>query len=110
MSEKIPIPEQGIEPLLTLEQFTPSRYNNFYLYFAVAGTDNIADYAYSRKPHIQKFVRENAELAANLCNKIQNERNRGSSKFQGLEQYNADLYEAYKIMRGYGVSNWDLFS
>ena len=109
-------PEPGPE-MLSFEKFTERvsqtddlapipRYNNFYLYFDVPFLDN----AYQTKEHYIKFSTEHSDLNASLCSKIQKERNKSKGTSKSLKPFERELYEAYKIMRGYGVSDEKLFS
>jgi hypothetical protein len=108
MSEQPPVPEQE-KPILSFEEFshrdTIPRYNNFFLYFSAGAGET-----YRQATHYQRFAQENPELARTLCDKIQNQRDRQLSTSESLKPFDADLYEAYKIMRSYGVSDRELFS
>ena len=103
-----PIPEQ--EPkILSFEDFTHrdpvARYNNLFLYFAGESGED-----YRKKAHYQRFAQENPEMAGSLCDKIQNQRDKSMWTSESLKPFDQDLYEAYKIMRSYGVSDRDLFA
>lgn len=108
MSETPPTQEQEPE-MISFEEFRRRnpipRYNNFFLYFAF-GPGEI----YRRAEHYKKFAGEYPEIAASLCDKIQNQRDRSLTTSNSLRPFDEDLYEAYKIMKGYGVSDVDLFS
>lgn len=108
MSETPPIPEQKPQ-ILSLEEFARRspipRYNNFFLYFT-RGAGEI----YRQAEHYKRFAEEHADMAASLCDKIQNQRDSNKFTSESLKPFDADLYEAYKIMCGYGVSDRDLFS
>ena len=94
------------EPILTFEEFSLcnpyARYNNFFLYFS--GWE-----VYMEKEYYKRFVFEHPDMAAELCDKIQNRKQSYSTK-ESLKPFTKNLYEAYKIMRSYGVSDKDLFA
>ena len=108
MSETPPNPEA--EPqILSLEEFARRspiypKYNNFFLYFA-GGTGSI----YIRREYYKRFAEEHPDIDTTLFDKIQNRDKRGKSTSESLKPFDADLYEAYKIMRSYGVSDRELF-
>jgi hypothetical protein len=95
--------------ILSLEDFTHRdpipRYNNFFLYFAL-GVGEI----YRQKEHYKRFASEHPDLATSLCDKIQNQRDRSYKTSESLKPFDQELYEAYKIMKSYGVSDRDLFA
>lgn len=106
-----PTPET--EPILTFEEFSyrdhvdnVHHYNNFFMYF-IAG-----EWGENRRqsPHYQRFVLENLDMATSLRNKIGKQLDKSKNTSEALKPFDRDLYEAYKIMRGYGFSNKDLFS
>ena len=103
-----PSPEQRI---LTFEKFSERdesnypRFGNFYAYF-----DNDPDGIYRDKPHFVRFERENPELSASLQEKIRNRRVQTGNTSGSLRPFDQDLYEAYKIMKSYGISDRALFS
>jgi hypothetical protein len=109
------MPTQEPEPhILSFEEFVmrdPERhiiptYGNFTLYFdkgTIAETNR-------EKKHYKKLALKHPELVHRLQNEIRN-RNEGTTGFsnsESLKPAEKDLYEAYKIMRGYGVSDKDL--
>lgn len=110
MSETPPIPEQEPE-ILSLAEFarrnpTIPKYNNFFLFFAAGVPGDL----YRRAAHYKRFAQEHPDLAASLCDKIQNQRDRSLTTSQSLKPFDSDLYEAYKIMKSYGVSDTDLIA
>ena len=84
---------------------TSYRYNNFFLYFA-----GRAGEIYRKAEHYKRFAEEHPDMAASLCDKIQNQRDRNKFTSESLKPFDADLHEAYKIMKSYGVSDRDLFA
>ena len=106
MSEQPPVSEQ--EPkILSFEEFSKDqRYNNLYLYFVAGRASEIHR---KNAPYYDQFAQENPELVADICDKIQNKRDRRLDPAESLRPFLRDLYEAYKIMRGYGASDVDLF-
>ena len=109
MSETQPISEQESQ-ILSLEKFVHRsplpRYNNFFLYFT--GEGGVGKF-YREEEHYKRFAEEHPSMAASLCDKIQNQLDK-NNKSESLKLFENDLYEAYKIMRGYGVSDRDLFA
>ena len=102
----IPTPEQGPK-ILSFEEFSRRdsddgipNYNNFFLNFDVGFFADI----YRKQKHYKKFAVEYPEIAATLCEKIP------KTKSKDLKLLDRNLYEAYKIMRSYGVSDIDLFA
>ena len=110
MSEKEPKSES--EPILSFEEFgerdefDKPRHRNFYLHF---GTGMAAG-AYQQTEHYKRFAAENSELNTQLLELVKEtikpQLNTGAS----LETIDNYLYEAYKIMRGYGASDEELFT
>ncbi|MBP6884107.1 MAG: hypothetical protein KBC06_02650 [Candidatus Pacebacteria bacterium] len=102
-------PKEEAPKMLSFEEFTTHypdgrlRYNNIWLNFE---TGFVAD-IYRGMAHYQRFSTEHPELTASLTQKIQN-RSKGSMEF--LKPIEKDLYEVYKIMRSYGVSDTDIFA
>ncbi|HTE48858.1 MAG TPA: hypothetical protein VK675_03065 [Candidatus Paceibacterota bacterium] len=99
--------EKFIERVSQSDNLAPiPRYNNFYLYFDVS----FAQSAYQTKKYYIKFLTEHPRMNASLCDKIQNQRNKSKGTSESLKPFERDLYEAYKIMRSYGISDKKLFS
>jgi len=101
-----------VKPILSFEEFsfrdpeqrnTPT-YNNFFTFF----TSGWMSEAYRTQEQYKKFESEHPETAKQLCDKIQN---RAGPYYmsESLKPFDKELYEVYKIMRGYGYSNSDLF-
>lgn len=106
MPEQPPVPEQEAT-ILTFEEFSKDqRYNNFYLYFVGGQAGTIHR---KNAPYYDRFAQENPDLLADLCDKIQNKRDKRLFAGDSLKPFERDLYEVYKIMRGYGFSDRDLF-
>lgn len=112
LSPEIPTPEQ--EPkILSFEEFSfcgtnnYPHYDNFFLHFAAP---DFATDLYKKREYYKKFILEYPDIAEALNNKIQNMNRSLSSTAKSLEPFLKDLYEAYKIMRGYGVSDHELFA
>ena len=110
----LPKPEQK-KPVLSFEEFsrryaTPNdpapRYNNFFFYF----NKGEGGRRFREKEHYKKFANEHPDIATSLCEKIGNQRDEKHGASQSLKPFDRDLYEAYKIMRTYGVEDKDLFS
>jgi hypothetical protein len=96
------------EKVLTFEEFrsggnTP-RYNNFFLFFA-----NGLGEVYRTEQYYRRFQTEHPDLAQSLCERIQ-QMDTSLGVAIALKPFERDLYEAYKIMREYDISNKDLFS
>ena len=107
MSDFAPTPETESIPL-SFEEFTKgtpvSRFQNFWLFFATG------DGEYRRRePYYQRFATEHPEMAETLCKKIQG-KDKNIDTTEALKPFHQDLYEAYKIIRGYGVSHQELFT
>lgn len=94
------------EPILSFEEFSRRdpvpRYNNFFLYFT-------RNPDYKKNLYYQRFVKEYPEIASTLSEKI-SKHCEGKYTSQSMKQFDQELYEAYKIMRSYGVSDRDLFA
>jgi len=105
-------PMEEAPKVLTFEEFTyhdkaglnHPRFNNFFLYFEKGWAADI----YKSTEHYKRFEREHPDLALDLNKKIQNTNKMGGTS-EALKPYLKDLYEAYVIMRGYGVSDTELF-
>ncbi len=116
MKESLPtLPDQESKKVLTFEEFRyrdeadVPKYDNFFIYFD--GTE-FAEF-YREKEYYKKFASEYPDIAESLCEKIQSKRNLSKNNLEflkALESFERELYEAYKIMRSYGVSDQDLFS
>ena len=100
------------QPILSFEEFSSRdhpghsdlpHYSNFWLYFG----SGFCGEAYRTSEVYKKLADEHPELAASLCNKIQNLPYITS---ENLKPFDEDLYKAYKIMRSYGASDRNLFS
>ena len=103
LKQETPIPKE-IEPVLKLEEFAERdkfnhpHYNNFYMYFRTGG------YAEARKskPYFQRFLKEHKDKYDFLFGEV-NMRSGNS-----LQEVEGQMYEAYKILRGYGATNDNL--
>ncbi len=100
-------PEQEPE-ILSFEDFTfrdakhnIPNYRNFFLFFL--------DY-YEQDRYYERFKSEYPDMNSSLCEKIQSQVRKAKNRSEALKLLDRDLYEAYKIMRGYGASDLDLFS
>ena len=89
---------------LTFEEFVeryPSlpvlpRYDSFYLHFMLEGLP-----LYLRKtPHFLKLQEEHPDLEARLTSGITN---LGRIDAKALKPYERDMYQAYLILRSYGI-------
>jgi len=111
MTEKPPQPTPEKEPkdFMSFEEFTrrnPSpRYNNLVLYFYTTGSGPL----YRQAEHFKRFEQEHPDLERRLREGLMS-LSGGFSYSEDLRQHDADLYEAYKIMRSYGVSDRDIFA
>jgi hypothetical protein len=107
-----PTPEPEPE-ILTLEEFVREKpssgptYNNFYFYFA---PDSAFGYFKVLQEPFKRLSSEHPDMVASLSNKIQNLLNDQRNYWSYLKSYEAELYEAYKIMRSYGASDEELFA
>lgn len=91
-------------------------YNNFFCFFYPGKQGD----RYREKDFYSKFARENSEMIDKLYSKmLEIDNRREQEEKQGREKsgigellkpIEADLYEAYKIMRRYGASSENLFS
>ena len=104
-------PEQ--EPALTFEEFTKKSgghayYNNFIAPFMGEG---IATSIYKNLPHNKRFAAENPELYESISRQIQAADPTTEHGWSGkLESVEPELYEAYLIMKEYGLSDEELFA
>lgn len=100
--------EQFVErvPLVTPIENDPGipRYNNFGLHFDTVGMGQF----YRNQPHFQRFQEEHPDLEKRLSENLAN-RDRSVSFAESLKLFEQDMYEAYLLMSGYGVSDEDLF-
>lgn len=104
--QKEPSPEK---PVLTFEEFIAKvksrpRYDNFFLHFS----GGLGGSASRNAEHYKRFEREHHDKILSLCDKIQG-RDTGSGVFESLRPFEQELYDAYTIMRSYGVSDEELF-
>jgi len=89
---------------LTFEEFTASnpqpRYDGFFNYFSLGGVvSHVRDGA-----HFLRFVEDHSSLEKTLTDAINNSNNRA----EAAKSNECDLYKAYLIMKGYGVSDENL--
>ena len=78
----------------------------FFSYFVAGGFGETA----RQDPVYQRFAQEHPKLAASLCDNIQNKRNkRLENTSESLLPFEHELYEAYKIIKSYDVSDEELF-
>ena len=99
--------------VLSLEEFSKVNddgrpiTNNFFSHFADL---HFTTPIYQGQAHYKKFAEEHPDLNAKLCTEIQAiGPGITSNTAELLKPYMSDLYEAYKIMRGYDTSDQDLF-
>ncbi len=88
-----------------LEHSGMPKYNNLFAYFNTGWDSQLKQ----KTPHYRRFHSEHRDMDKRLRTEIQKrDESEGTSK--SLKPFEGDLYEAYTIMRGYGVSDEDLFS
>ncbi|GEM_PF-2185046 len=58
--------------------------------------------------HYKRFAFEHPDMTTELCDKIQNMRDESKGTSESLKPFDRDLYEAYKIMRSYGIPDSEL--
>lgn len=80
------------------------RYNTFPLNFTTEGP--AADLI-RKQPHVVRFIEEHPGLEGKLREGIMN-RDRLIDTSEALKPFERNMYEAYLIMRDYGVSDEDL--
>ncbi len=103
-------PERGPK-ILSLGEFTNPysdgrpRYGNLWVNFDVGYAATI----YQGTAHYKRFAEENSEMNESLQQKIQS-RKRDANVTNSLKPFEKDLYEAYKIMRTYGLSDTEIFA
>lgn len=78
------------------------KYNNFVIFFFNRG---LAKSLYQKAEFFKKFQKEHSGLEQKLRQNIS-----GGDNFTEWRRYERDLHKAYKIMRGYGASDSDLFT
>ena len=94
--------------LLATEEFSKPghlgipKYNNLILYFM----KGMFAEAKQEEPWFQQLQQEHPNLAADLSNGIADLQ---INSMEDLKPFEANLYEAYKIMREYGASDEELF-
>jgi len=92
------------EPI-TFEEFTAKksltpRYDGFFNYFSLGGVVSHV----REEAHFLRFMEEHSSLEKRLTGAINNSNNRSEE----AKSHECDLYKAYLIMKGYGVSDEDL--
>ncbi|MDD5194036.1 MAG: hypothetical protein PHF67_05660 [Candidatus Nanoarchaeia archaeon] len=102
----------AVDEIFSFEEFSARedghpRYNDFYRYWE--SEESILGMVYRKKPHALRFQQEHSDLDKILQSKISNMAVTRSTS-EALKPFDRDLYEAYVIMRGFGVPNKDLFS
>lgn len=104
-------PEQK-SPVLDFDSFKElnaedmPRYNNFFMFFF---DDPFFGQMYREKPYFERFKKEHPDFEEELTSAI-GKANRDLGTLAMLKPFEKKLYEAYKIMRSYGVSDQELFS
>ncbi len=118
--ENFASPDNKEEPVMSFELFTyPTGSargigrNNFYFRFSVSPTD-----MYANKEYVIRFRKEHPEKYKSICDKLYSKKEGSleelfdesylAHKKQLQEELDREVYEAYKIMRGYGFSDHDL--
>jgi hypothetical protein len=103
------------QEILTFEAFRGSdksgltTYNNFTAFFMKVGP--LVDFAYIDSPKMEKFKAEHKDLLDKLQPVLEKYFDTGEGGLmKHTDLFEADLYEAYKIMRGYGYTDEDLFT
>ncbi len=99
--------------LLSFDEFVKEedvgvKYNNFIAFFMKP--EGILIQIYTNAPHAKKLKEEHPELYKSLSEQIQKVRSKGITQRGDYKDLQPELYKAYKIMRGYGVSDHDLFT
>ncbi|MEK7128603.1 MAG: hypothetical protein AAB933_03520 [Patescibacteria group bacterium] len=84
---------------------TIPNYNNFFLFFVSGPSGDV----HRKKKHFERFVSEHPSLNLTLHNGI-GDIPPYSDVSENLKPYDQNLYEVYKIMRSYGVSDKELFA
>lgn len=104
-----PKPKSPEPKILSFEEFirrdpkwNHPHFNNFFLIFSRGGE------IYRRHDFYKKFETAHPDMAASLCDKIQNQIDFSVGEGKALIPYDRDLYEAYKLLRGYGALDKDL--
>jgi hypothetical protein len=102
----------NLENILTFEDFIAPAfgipvpiYNNFPLHFQDSEEND-----YRKTEYFIRFNDENLELTQSLTQRITQLKETKNFNVRSLTKINPDLYQAYIIMRGYGVTNKDLFA
>lgn len=98
--------------VLSFEDFTrineatgTPRYNNFFAHFLA---DEFFGRIYREKAYYEQFAKEHAGIAVDLARKIE-ESDMKSGVVKALKPLESDLYKAYVLMKGYGVTDEELF-
>ena len=98
-------PEQ--EPIVSFEVFSSRNplpwYNNLATFFSTG----LGEYYREEKEVYKRFASDYPDMAASLCQRIQNW-NQQEELSEFLKPFDVELYEVYKIMRGYGFSDDDI--
>jgi hypothetical protein len=96
-----------LDVLLSFKEFSSHddcpRYGNFVNHWIQNDFGEI----YRKQDHAKRFQKEHPELDSKLWHGIGGLQR---PEMRYLKQFEHDLYEAYKIMNSYGVTNTDLFS
>ncbi len=116
MPPRIKTPEQA-PPILSFEEFTaPDKnlvslphYNNFFLCFGKS--ENFIYEMYRNLPHVKRFIAEHPDMYEKICKHVEKIDPEYNNKIHDhLPELEPELYEAYKIMKGYGFSDEALFA
>ena len=98
-------PFLSYEAFASRDQYGHPHYNNFIVPFL--DHDGPAVRMYRSFPHIQRLISEQPEIFDSLCKKLKPFV--PANYAQIGEYYGQDLYDVYKILRGYGMSDENLF-
>ncbi len=104
MTEKLTKFEQK-SPILSFNEFS-TRCGNFFAFFE---NDGRGDIYRNNSDYYKKLEDERPKIVTALRRKIA-KRNRNILPQESIKPYLEELYAAYKIMRGYGASDLDLFT
>ena len=86
------------------------RYDNFWLFFLEAKFRE-EQFSYRKEGFFKRFQEENPELERRLSQEIvDSDSKRSGGRSDMLRKFDRKLYEAYLIMKSYGVPDEDLFS
>jgi len=98
---------QAMGYLEQIEDGVP-RYNNFFFHWDLER--GMFSDVKRKEPYMVRFRNENPEFDRSLCDKVTSRKGDDVSTTESLKPLNTELYQAYTIIKTYGVADDVLFS